>query len=72
MQYDVKRPLAPHEFAADLDVVALGRLRAEIGADAAVDRDAACGDQLIAMPPGTEAGGGQKAVQAHGEVTSDK
>jgi len=48
-------------------VVTLGRLRAEIGADPAVDRDAACGDQLIAMPPGTEAGGGQKAVQAHGK-----
>jgi hypothetical protein len=55
-----------NEFAVDFDVVALARLRAEVGADLAVDRDASGGDQFIAMPAGTQTGRGEVAVKAHG------
>ena len=37
---DIELALAAHELANDFDVSALRRLRAEVGADAAVDRDA--------------------------------
>jgi hypothetical protein len=51
MQHDIEATLAVDEFAVDFYVIALRGLRAEIGANVAVDRDAAGGDQLIAMPP---------------------
>jgi hypothetical protein len=40
-------------------------LRAKVGANAAVDRDPARGNQFIAMPPGAETGRSKEAVEAH-------
>ena len=54
--------LAVDKLVPDLDVVALRRLRAEVGADAAVDRNAPVGDQLVAMTPRTDTGGGEETV----------
>lgn len=67
VQDDVEAALAVHQLAIDFDVVALRRLRAEVGANAAVDRDPPRGNQFIAVPPRAKAGGSEKAVQAHGE-----
>lgn len=67
VQDDVELAFATHQPAPDFDVISLGGLRAEVGADAAVDRDAAVGNQLIAMPPRTGTGGGEKTIQAHRE-----
>ena len=67
VQDDIKLAFAPHQLASDFDVIAFRRLGAEIGADAPVDRDAPVGDQLVAMPPRTDTGGGEETVQAHGE-----
>lgn len=67
VQKDMKRALAVHELAADFDVVALRRLRAEVRANAAVYRDATFSDQLVAMPARTDAGGGEETVQSHGK-----
>lgn len=63
---DVKPAFAAHQLVPDFDVIALGRLRAEIGADTAVDRDATIGNQLVAMPPRTNPSGGEETIQAHG------
>jgi hypothetical protein len=38
------------QFAVDFDVVAFAGLRAEVGADPAIDRDASGCDQFVAMP----------------------
>ena len=65
VQKDMKRALAVHELAADFDVVALRRLRAEVRANAAVYRDATVSNQLVAMPARTDAGGGEETVQSH-------
>ena len=65
MQHDVEPALAVDEFAVDFDVVALRWLRAEVGANAAIDGHAPGGDQLITMPARTEPGRGEKTVQAH-------
>src|SRR5947208_776376 len=46
MQHDVEPALAVDEFAVHFDMVALTRLRAEIRADLAVDRNAAGRDQF--------------------------
>lgn len=62
VQDDVKPALAVHEFATDLDVVGLGRLRAEIGADAAVDCDASVRNQLVAVSPRTDAGCSEETI----------
>ena len=51
-----------HQLAPDFNVIALRRLRAEIGADPAVDRDASVDNQLVAMPPRTDTGCGEEAV----------
>ena len=67
VQDDVELAFAADQLASDFDVIALRRLRAEVGADAAVDRDAPVGNQLVAMPPRTDTGGGEETVQAHGE-----
>ena len=67
MQHDIEPALAVDEFAVDFDVIALARLRAEVRADSAVDRDAPGCDQFVAMPPRTETGCGKETVQAHGE-----
>ena len=67
MQHDVEPALTVDEFAVDFNVIALLRLRAEIGADLAVDRYAPGCDQFIAMPARTEPGRGKKTVEAHDE-----
>ena len=58
MQHDVEPALAVDEFAGDFDVIALAWLGAEVGADLAIDRDAAGRDQFIAMPARPETGCG--------------
>jgi len=68
MQHDVEPALTVDEFAAHFDVVAFRGLRAEIGANAAIDGYAASGDQLITVTSRTEPGRGQKSVQAHGKT----
>ena len=62
VQNDVEVALAVYQFAPNFDVIALCRLRAEIGADAAVDRDAPVGNQLVAMPSRTDTGGSEETV----------
>ena len=65
MQHDVEALLPMNEFAVDFDVVAVGRLRAEIGADAAVNGDATGRNEFVAMPARTYSGRGKEPVQAH-------
>jgi hypothetical protein len=65
VQDDVEPALPVHEFPVDLDVIPLSRLRAEVRADAAIDRDPARGNQFIAMPPRAQTGCSEKAVEAH-------
>ena len=48
--------------AIDLYVIAFARLCAEIGADLAVDGDAASRDELVALAARSNAGGGKVAV----------
>lgn len=68
VQHDIEPArIATQQFAIHLHVIALGRLRAKIGADAAIDGDAAAGDQLITLPSRANARRGQKAVEAHGK-----
>ena len=55
-----------NQFAVHFDMIARGWLRAEIGADLAVNRDAAGGNQLITMTPRADAGSGEEAIEAHG------
>lgn len=66
MQNDVQRSFGADKLAVYFDVIACGRLRAEIGAGASVDRDATGGDQFIARAARTNAGGGEITVQPHG------
>lgn len=70
MQHDVQTALAVDQFATHFDVVAFRGLRAEVGADPAVDGHAPFRDQLIAMPSGAEPGRGEITVQAH-EIESE-
>ncbi len=58
----MERSLRSDEFAPDFDVIVLGRLHAEVGANPAVDRDLARRDQFIAMPARSDAGGGEKTI----------
>jgi hypothetical protein len=46
-------------------MVALDRLGAKIGANAAIDRNPTRRNQFIAVPPRAETSGSEKAVQAH-------
>jgi hypothetical protein len=62
VQDDVEVALAVDQLVADFDVIALRRLRAEIGADATVDRNATVGDHLVAMPPRTDTSGGEETI----------
>ena len=62
---DVELMLHAHHFVADLDVIGRTWLRAEIGADAAVDGHAPGGDEFIAMSPRSDARRSEIAVQAH-------
>src|SRR4051812_15725577 len=65
MEHEVEPALRMDKFTVDFYVVALAWLDAEIGADLAVDCNSAGRDQLIAMPPRTEAGRGKETIQAH-------
>ena len=56
------RKVRTYEVAIDLDVVAGGRLRAKIGAPLPVDRDAAGGDEFIAVSPRADAGGREVTI----------
>jgi len=68
VEHDVEPALTVDKFAVDFDMVAFARLGTEVGADLAVDRDAASGDQFVAMPPRTQTGRGKETIEAHGEV----
>jgi hypothetical protein len=46
-------------------MVARPRLRAEVCANSAVDCDATCSDQLIAMPTRTKTGSSKETVETH-------
>jgi len=59
---NIKPAFTANQLVPDFDVIALRRLRAEIGADTPVDCDAAIGDELVAMPPRTNPGGGEETV----------
>jgi hypothetical protein len=53
-----------NQFPVRFDMIARGRLRAEIGADFAVDSDAAGSNQLITMTPRTDTSSGEEAIEA--------
>ena len=50
MQHDGERRIDVNKFAVHFYVIAFCGLRAEVGADLAVNRDAALGNELVAMP----------------------
>jgi|ERR1051326_2953086 hypothetical protein len=62
MERDRQRAFNMNELAVHLYVIALGRLRAEVCADAPVDRHLAGHDQLVTFAPRTDAGGGEKTI----------
>ena len=65
MERDCHGALNMNNLATDFYVVALRRLRAEVCADASINRDAALRDQFVTFSPRTDAGGGEKAIEAH-------
>lgn len=67
VQQDGEGRIEMEETAIHFHVVTRHWLPAKVGADFAVDRDAAGRDQFVAMAPRTDAGGGEKAVQTHCE-----
>lgn len=67
VENQVKFAFTAHQLAAHFDVVALAGLRAEVGANATVNRNAPICDEPVAMPPRSDTGGGEETVQAHGE-----
>lgn len=62
VQRDGRGTLEMHELAIDFHMVTLARLRAEISANATVDRHASGRDQLITFSPRTNAGRGEKPI----------
>ena len=54
-----------NQFAVHFDMIARGRLRAEIGADFAVDSDAAGSNQFITMTPRADASRGEETIESH-------
>ena len=66
VQHDRQRRINMNKFAVHFYVISRGRLRAEVRANAAVDRDASSSDQLIAMPAGTDSSRGKEAIETHG------
>ena len=58
----MQRLFRADEFAIHFYVIAFPRLRAEVGADLAVDRDVPGGDQFVAMAARADSGSGEKAV----------
>jgi hypothetical protein len=67
MQHDGERRIAMEEPPIEFDVIAAGRLGAEVGADFAVNGDTPGCDQFVAFSPRTDASSGQVAIEAHGE-----
>jgi hypothetical protein len=65
VQHDGKRRSKTNKFAIDFDVVVRTRLCAEVCADFPVDGNPTRRDQLIAMSARSDAGGGEKAIEAH-------
>lgn len=63
VQYDGKRWVGMEHFPIHFHVVARRRLRTEVCADLAINGDAAGCDQLIAMAPRTDPGGGEKTIE---------
>jgi len=69
----VQWPLGVDELAVYFYVIAWGRVYAEVCANAPIDRDASCGDQLIAMPSRANSSRCKEAIETHGaSVTSLK
>lgn len=62
VQRNRERLFCVNKLAIDFDVVALGRLRAKIGADAPIDRHASGNDELVAFAARRDAGRGKKPV----------
>jgi hypothetical protein len=64
VQHDGEQWSGMNRFPVHFDMIAPGRVRAEIGADFAVNNDAACGDQFITMTPRPDASSGEEAIEA--------
>ena len=62
VQHDVETGLTMDEFTPDFDMVLFRGLRAEVGADAAVYRDATVGNQLVAVASRPDTGCREKTV----------
>src|SRR5207248_9768232 len=69
MQHDGKSRCGANKFAIDFDMVLCAWLCAEVRADLAVDSNATCSNKPITMSSRTDAGSGEKTVQAQGELT---
>ena len=65
VQRDRQLALEMHDLPVNFDVIALVRLRAEVGANAAVNCDPAGRDQLITLSTRTNARRGEIAIQTH-------
>jgi hypothetical protein len=66
IHHDVQRPFDVEELPVHFYVIARGRLRAEVRANAPIDRDASSGDQLIAMPSRANSSRCKEAIETHG------
>jgi len=62
MQRDRHCTLEMNELAIDFNVIALAWLRAEIGANPAIDRDPSGRNQRITFSPRTDASCGQEPI----------
>ena len=65
MQHDGEQWGHANKVAIQLDMVARAGLRVEIGADFAVNGNATCCDQFIALPARSDTRSGEVAIQAH-------
>ncbi len=62
VQHDGERWIDMKKSSIDLHMIALGRLRAEVGADFSVNCNAAGSDQFVAMTARADAGGSEEAI----------
>ena len=62
MQHDRQRRIDMQQFAIHFHVIGCCWSRAKVSADLAVNRDAARGDQFIAMTARTDASGGEETI----------
>jgi hypothetical protein len=67
VQRDRERRIEMKEPPIKLDMITHGRLRAEVGADFAVNGDTPSGDQFVAFSPRTDASSGEVAIETHGK-----